>query len=98
MWRARRIVICAINSGGLRPRVNPKQWVAIAHDILVLAYFVLRRGTPYVEKGPKELTEPHKQRIIRHHVRRLGTLGIRVRVHPKLASSSKRSKESNASD
>jgi hypothetical protein len=61
-----------------------KAVVASAHDILVLAYSVLQRGTPYVEKGPAEFTETHKQRIIRHRVRRLGKLGIRVRTPPPL--------------
>jgi transposase len=74
----------------------PKAVVAIAHDILVLAYFVLQRGTPYVEKGPHELSEPQKERIIRHHIRRLGKLGIRVRTSPRLVTgcSKRRKKES----
>jgi transposase len=71
-----------------------KAVVAIAHDVLVLGYCVLQRGTPYFEKGPVELTEPQKQRIIRHHVRRLGRLGIRVRTAPQLGTScSKRRKQ-----
>jgi transposase len=65
---------------------RPKAVVAIAHDVLVLAYCVLQRGTPYVEKGPHELTEPQRQRIIRHHIRRLGKLGILVRTSPRLAT------------
>lgn len=68
---------------------QPKAVVAIAHDILVLAYCVLQRGTPYWEKAPAELTDSQKQRIIRHHVRRLGKLGLRVRVAPKLEASRK---------
>src|SRR5579859_8035684 len=55
-----------------------KAVVAVAHDLLVLAYFVLSRGTPYQERLGVELTEPQKQRLIRHHVRRLGKLGIFV--------------------
>jgi transposase len=66
---------------------RPKAVVAIAHDVLVLAYFVLQRGTPYVEQGPVLLSEPQKQRIIRHHIRRLGKLGIRVRTAPQLGGS-----------
>jgi hypothetical protein len=72
--------------------------VAIAHDVLVLAYFVLQRGTPYVEQGPVELSEPQKQRIIRHHIRRLGKLGIRVRTNPTLGNrcSKRRAKAASA--
>jgi transposase len=65
---------------------RPKAVVALAHDVLVLAYFVLQRGTPYVEQGPVQLSEPQKQRIVRHHIRRLGKLGIRVRTAPKLGT------------
>jgi hypothetical protein len=64
----------------------PKAVVAIAHDVLLLSYFVLQRGTPYVEKGPQVLTETQKERIVRHHVRRLGRLGIRVRTAGKLGT------------
>jgi transposase len=64
---------------------KPKAVVAIAHDVLVLTYFVLQRGTPYYEKDRKELTEPQRQRLIHHHVRRLGKLGVRVRTSPQLA-------------
>lgn len=77
---------------------KPKAVVAIAHDVLVLAYYVLQRGTPYFEKGPVELTEPQKQRLIRHHVRRLGKLGIRVRTAPRLGTSSKRRKKESPND
>jgi transposase len=67
---------------------RPKAVVAIAHDVLLLAYYVLQRGTPYFEKGPKPLSEPQKQRIIRHHIRRLGKLGVRVRTGTQLATDS----------
>jgi hypothetical protein len=54
---------------------KPKAVVAIAHQILVLGYFVLQRGTPYEEVRGAELSESQRQRLIRHHVRRLGKLG-----------------------
>jgi transposase len=60
--------------------------VAIAHDLLILAYLVLQRGTPYQEQKGVELTEPQKKRLIRHHVKRLGKLGISVRCAPTLGS------------
>jgi hypothetical protein len=56
--------------------------VAIAHDLLKMAYFVLQRGTPYEEQRGTPMTEQQKQRLIRHHVRRLGKLGISVRLTP----------------
>jgi transposase len=56
--------------------------VAIAHDLLKLAYFVLQRGTPYEESRGNPMSEQQKQRLIQHHVRRLGKLGIPVRLSP----------------
>jgi len=58
----------------------PKAVVAVAHDLLILVYFVLQRGTPYEEKRGVVMSDAQKQRLIRHHVRRLGKLGIRVRT------------------
>jgi transposase len=52
--------------------------IAVAHTMLRLAYEVLSTGKPYIEHGPPPLDERQKQRIIRHHVRRLGKLGIAV--------------------
>lgn len=55
--------------------------VAVAHTVLQLVYEVLRTGEPYRDRQAPTLTEPQKQRLIRHHVRRLGRLGVRVRSH-----------------
>lgn len=56
--------------------------MATAHMILTLVYQVLKTGQPYQERGAPILDEKHKQRIIKHHVRRLGKLGIRVATTP----------------
>jgi hypothetical protein len=53
--------------------------VAVAHTLLVLCFQVLKSGQPYDERGLPALDEKHKNRLICHHVRRLGKLGIRVR-------------------
>ena len=68
-----------IASRGEPKRSRPVAVVAIGHDLLKLAYFVLQRGTPYEEKRGSPMSEEQKQRLIRHHVRRLGKLGIRLR-------------------
>jgi transposase len=52
--------------------------VAVAHTILHLVYQVLRSGQPYRERQMSALSAPQKERLIRHHVRRLGKLGVRV--------------------
>ena len=71
-----------IASKGDPKRQRPIAVVAIAHDLLKLAYFVLQRGTAYEEERGKPMSEQQKQRLIQHHVRRLGILGITVRVSP----------------
>jgi transposase len=70
----------------IAPKNRSKAVVAVAHDIVVLSYFVLQRGTPYEEKRGVSMSEEQRQRLIRHHVRRLGKLGIRVRTPGKPAA------------
>ena len=52
--------------------------VAIAHTLLILTYQVLSTGQAYQDKQVPVLNQRHKQRMIRHHIRRLGKLGVRV--------------------
>jgi transposase len=52
--------------------------IATAHMLLILIYNVLRTGEPYSEKRDRPLSEPQRQRMIHHHVQRLGKLGIAV--------------------
>jgi len=52
--------------------------VAVAHSILQLVYDVLRTGQPYRDRQAPALSEQQQERLIRHHVRRLGKLGVCV--------------------
>jgi transposase len=52
--------------------------VAVGHTLLLLIYHVLTSSEPYQERGVPALDEHQKDRIIRHHIRRLGKLGIAV--------------------
>src|SRR5215472_12915581 len=52
--------------------------VAVAHTLAHIIYAVLATGQPYHEKRAPALTLSQKERIIRHHVRRLGKLGVTV--------------------
>jgi transposase len=61
-----------------RERKKGPALIAVAHTLLGLVYQVLSTGKPYVEHRSAPLDERQKQRIIRHHVRRLGKLGIAV--------------------
>jgi transposase len=60
----------------LKPKIGHKRaLVAVAHLLAHAIYYVLARGEEYRETRPKELNEIQRQRIIRHHTRRLRRLG-----------------------
>lgn len=52
--------------------------VAVAHTILVTAYYMLRNGTPYQDLGEAYFDERDKQATVRRTVQRLERLGYRV--------------------
>jgi len=56
--------------------------VAIAHTVLSLVYEALRTGEPYQEKKLADVNPGQRDRMIRHHIKRLGKLGVRVRSNP----------------
>ncbi len=63
------------NSGGRKaPAI-----VAVAHVMLVLLYEVLPTPQAFQDRPGPPLNEKQKQRMIHHHIRRLGKLGIGVR-------------------
>jgi transposase len=54
--------------------------VMVAHRILEVAYFIIRDKVPYRELGDQYLDAHHREHIIRHHVRRLESLGLNVEI------------------
>jgi transposase len=52
--------------------------VAVAHTLLQLVYETLRSGKPFQDRTAPPPSQQQRERLIRHHVRRLGKLGIRV--------------------
>jgi len=60
----------------LKPQVGHKRaLVAVAHALVKVIYYVLATGEVYRENLPQALTEVQRQRVIRHHTRRLRRLG-----------------------
>ena len=49
--------------------------VAVAHSLVKAIYWVLSSGEAYREAAVEPLPEAQRQRIIRHHTRRLHRLG-----------------------
>lgn len=54
--------------------------VMVAHRLLEAAYFIIRDKVPYRELGGQYLDAHHREHIIRHHVRRLESLGLYIEV------------------
>jgi transposase len=79
-WAASKKKDCFIKDRfwRLAARGKKRALVAIAHTILVLVYRSLSTGQAYEERGAVEVNQQKRQRLIRHHVRRLGRLGIAV--------------------
>jgi hypothetical protein len=62
----------------LAPRIGKRAAiVAIAHALLIAAYYVLKTGKPY-SKGAARANPNHKHRLVRHHLKCLQKLGVNV--------------------
>jgi transposase len=89
-WLRATLVECAWAASGKKncflherfqrivPKGRKRALICIAHALLRLIWNTLQSGSPYVERGREALTEIQRQRLIRHHVRRLGRLGVAV--------------------
>lgn len=63
-----------------RHRGHKKAVVAVAHQILEIAYYVMHDGVTYAELGPDYFNRRHVERAVRRHVRQLEALGYRVAI------------------
>jgi len=61
-----------------RNRGHKKAVVAVGHQILEIAYYIMRDGVSYQELGPDYFDRRHRNRAVRRHVRQLEALGYRV--------------------
>jgi transposase len=52
--------------------------MAVAHNLLRFVFQVLSTGKPYQARSATPLEPQQRERMIRHHIRRLGKLGIAV--------------------
>jgi transposase len=52
--------------------------IAVAHTLLLLIHHVLQTGEPFQQRHSPGLAERQKQKMIQHHIRRLGKLGISI--------------------
>jgi len=63
-----------------RHRGHKKAVVAVGHQILEIAYYVMRDGVTYQELGADYFAQRHAERAVRRHMRQLEALGYRVTI------------------
>jgi len=63
-----------------RHRGHKKAVVAVGHQILEIAYYVMRDATTYQELGPNYFARSDRQRTMRRSIRQLEALGYRVTI------------------
>lgn len=68
-----------------RTRGHKKAVVAVGHQILEIAYYIMRDGVTYHELGADYFDRRHRERAIRRHVHQLEALGYRVTLEQEAA-------------
>ena len=63
-----------------RHRGHKKAVVAVGHQMLEIAYYIMRDGVSYQELGADYLDRRHTERAARRHVRQLEALGFQVTI------------------
>jgi transposase len=63
-----------------RHRGHKKAIVAVGHQLLEIAYYVMRDGVTYDELGADYFDRRHADRAVRRHVRQLEALGFQVTI------------------
>jgi transposase len=63
-----------------RHRGHKKAVVAVAHQILEIAYYLMSDVVTYTELGADYFDRRHAERAVRRHVRQLEALGFRVTI------------------
>jgi transposase len=63
-----------------RQRGHKKAVVAVGHQILEIAYYVMRDGVSYQELGADYFDRRHHERAVRRHVKQLEAMGFHVTI------------------
>lgn len=54
--------------------------VAVAHSILTIAYYIVKRKQPYIELGSTYYEERKRDSVVKHSIKKLESLGYKVIV------------------
>jgi len=63
-------------------RGSKRALIAVAHSLLVIGYHLQSKGCSYKELGGDYFDQLHAERLKRHLVKRLESLGVRVTLQP----------------
>jgi transposase len=80
--RTKATALSALYQRIRRRRGHQRAVVAVAHQILTIAYHILARETTYEELGADYFQQRHRDRAIRRHVQQLEQLGYHVTIAP----------------
>jgi len=80
--RTKATALSALYQRIKRRRGHQRAVVAVAHQILTIAYHILARDTTYEELGANYFQQRHRDRSIRRHVQQLEQLGYHVTIAP----------------
>jgi transposase len=78
--RAQRTALRALYHRVKPRRGHKKAVVAVAHQNLQIAYYIMRDDQPYRELGEHYFDQRNKERAVRRHIRQLEALGVKVTV------------------
>jgi transposase len=78
--RAKHTAVQALYFRVKRHRGHKKAVVAVGHQILEIAYYIMRDGVTYHELGPSYFDRRNKERAIKRHLKQLEALGVQVCV------------------
>lgn len=78
---AKRTALHALYCRVKAHRGHKRAVVAVAHQILLISYYVMKDGVTYQELGPAYFDRRNKDATIRRHVKQLAALGVTVTVH-----------------
>jgi transposase len=79
-WAASRARGCHLKERFRKLSVKGKKpaLIAVAHSLAILIHRTLKSGIAYQERNLPQVDERTRQRLIKHHIRRLGKLGVAV--------------------
>jgi transposase len=80
--RTKNTYLAALYRRLVRRRGNKRAIVAVAHSILVSAYYMLLRHESYQDLGPTHFDERKKASVVNRLLRRLEKLGVHVAIEP----------------